>query len=192
MIGVSTPALAGIWANLNEATGTITLRHADLGEIDFAPDDPADVTRFIAWVQPLCPADKHQPTGLAKAPERGMTDSDYPTVSVMTQASHNAVAQKLGHPLEIERWRGNIWLSNTAAWEEMTWIGKELQIGDATLQVVEPIERCKHTMANPHTGKRDTDTLAALRDGWDHQHFGFYATVTKGGKVALNDPAKVI
>ena len=47
-------------------------------------------------------------------------------------------------------------------------------------------------MANPHTGKRDADTLAALRDGWNHQDFGVYARVIKGGKVALNDTAKVV
>ena len=36
------------------------------------------------------------------------------------------------------------------------------------------------------------DTLAALRDGWNHQDFGVYARVIKGGKVALNDTAKVV
>ncbi|PJI93157.1 hypothetical protein BC777_2027 [Yoonia maricola] len=192
MIGVSTPALAGIWASFDEATGTITLRHADLEEINFNPDDPTDADRFIAWVRPLCPPDKRQPVGLAKAPMRGMTDSNYPTVSIMTQASHNAVAQKLGRPLEIERWRGNIWLDGAGPWEELEWLGKDVQIGGAMLHIVEPIERCKHTMANPRTGKRDADTLAALRDGWNHQYFGVYAKVIKGGKVALNDTAKVV
>jgi uncharacterized protein YcbX len=67
-----------------------------------------------------------------------------------------------------------------------------LKIGKTVLHVEAPIMRCKHTMANPKTGLRDTDTLAALRDGWNHQDFGVYAKVIKGGKVQLNDTVEVI
>ena len=192
MIGTSTPALAGIWAEFEAKEGQMRLSHASLGQISFAPNDPRDAARFIEWVRPLCPADQRQPTGLAQVTARGMTDTDYPSISIMTQSSHNAVSQKLGRPLEVERWRGNIWLDDTGPWEEMEWCGKDIQIGDAILHVVEPIERCKHTMANPRTGKRDADTLGALRDGWNHQDFGVYAKVIKGGKVAPNDTAKVV
>ncbi|EBA11950.1 MOSC domain-containing protein [Roseobacter sp. CCS2] len=192
MIGASTPGLAGIWAQFDAVTGIMHLRHDALGQISFDPDNSDDAARFVAWVRPVCPPEKLQPTRLAKAPDRGMTDSNYPTVSIMTQASHNAVSQKLGRPLEIERWRGNIWLDGAGPWEELEWLGKDVQIGAAILHVVEPIERCKHTMANPRTGTRDADTLAALRDGWNHQDFGVYAKVIKGGKVALNDTAKVV
>ena len=37
-------------------------------------------------------------------------------------------------------------------------------------------------MANPETGRRDVDTLAALR-AWEHQDFGVYAAVTSGGTL---------
>jgi uncharacterized protein YcbX len=192
MIGAASPGLAGIWASLKEASGEITLRHDVLGDISFAPDDARDVARFIDWVCPLCPPDKRQPAGLVKVPARGMTDTDYPSISIMTHASHNAVAEQLGQPLEVERWRGNIWLNGAEPWQELDWLGKDVQIGETVLHVVEPIERCKHTMANPRTGERDMDTLAALRDGWDHQDFGVYAKVMKGGKIALQDTAKVV
>ena len=36
MIGVATPGLAGIWAQLDESTATITLTHADLGSLTCA------------------------------------------------------------------------------------------------------------------------------------------------------------
>ena len=192
MIGTGTPGLAGIWAQFDPASGQITLQHDALGEIRFDPDNAQDAAELIDWVRPLCPPDTRQPVQLVKAPTRGMTDTDYPSVSIMTQASHNAVSQKLGRPLETERWRGNIWLNGVGPWEEMEWPGKDIQIGDAVLHVVEPIQRCKHTMANPRTGKRDADTLGALRDGWDHQYFGVYAKVIKGGNIALNNTAKVI
>jgi uncharacterized protein YcbX len=192
MIGASTPALAGIWAHYDAFSKTMHLRHADLGEISFDPDTPADAARFLAWVTPLCPEGGFQPTAIVKAPEQGMTDTNYPTVSIMTKASHAAVEHTLGHPLEAERWRGNIWLDGAGAWEEMSWTGKTLRIGGAILEVQEPIGRCKHTVANPATGQRDVDTLAALRDGWGHQDFGVYATVKQGGNIALKDKIEVI
>ena len=189
MIGVRTPALAGIWAELDEDAGRLTLRHDDLGEITFDPEN--DVERFLTWVKPLSADQSFEPTGLISG-SVGMTDSNYPTVSIMTEASHKAVEGRLGRPLEVARWRGNIWLEGTAPWEEFEWVGRDVQIGEAVLHVEEPIERCKHTMANPRTGRRDTDTLAVLREGWDHENFGVNATVTKGGRVAKGDLVKVI
>ena len=192
MIGTSTPALAGIWATLDEATRTLTLTHAALGSHVFQPDNPDDWAGFLMWVMPLCPPDQRQPTGIVTIPGRGMTDTAEPTISIMNTASHAAVAGQLGQPLEQERWRGNIWLDGLPAWQEWDWIGKTIRIGSAELHVTEPIERCKHTMAHPQTGQRDADTLGALRAGWDHQNFGVYATVIKGGKIALNDTAEVL
>jgi hypothetical protein len=52
---------------------------------------------------------------------------------------------------------------------------------------VEPIGRCRATEANPDTGRRDANTLAALEDGWGHTQFGVYAMVRKGGRVAVGD-----
>jgi len=192
MIGVATPGLAGIWAKLDTDSATLTLTHADLGSFTFCPDDPAEVPGFLHWVLPLCPADKRQPTGVVAAPGRGMTDSSYPTISIMNRASHAAVETQLGHSLQHERWRGNIWVNGPELWEEFDWTGRTVRIGQAELKVEEPIRRCMATAANPHTGQRDTDTLGALRDGWDHQHFGVYATVTKGGHVAVDDALEVL
>ena len=192
MIGASTPALAGIWAELDEATATVTLRHDAIGQHTFCPDDPTELAGFLAWVLPLCPADKRHPTGIASVPARGMTDTDYPSISIMTQTSHNAVEDQIGGPVEQARWRGNIWLDGVEAWDEFNWIGRTLHIGQTQLYVSAPIKRCKHTMANPHSGLRDKDTLGVLRDGWNHQNFGIYATVIKGGKISTNDTVEVI
>lgn len=192
MIGVATPGLAGIWAELDETTGTVTLRHDAIGQLSFRPDDPAEWGGFLNWVQPLCPADKRQPTGIVSVPDRGMTDTPYPTISIMNTASHAAVEAQIGHPLESARWRGNIWVDGLPAWQEFDWTGRTIRIGDAEFDVQEPIRRCMATAANPHTGVRDADTLGALRDGWDHQHFGVYAIVSKSGKITRNDKVEVL
>jgi len=192
MIGVATPALQAIWATLDEAAGTLSLTHPDLGEITFAPDQAADVARFLDWVRPACPPDKRTPTGVVTAGSRGMTDSAYPSVSIMTYSSHKAVENHLGDAIAIERWRGNIWLDGPAPWEEFDWTGRDIRIGAAVLTVQEPIRRCMATAANPKTGVRDVDTLGALRDGWDHQHFGVYAVVKQSGPVSVGDSYEVL
>ncbi len=185
MIGTRTPALAGLWARLHESEQKITLTHEKLGEMTFRPDDYLEASQFLAWIAPLIPENRAQPRRIVSAGTRGMTDSDFPSVSIMNESSHRAVSQKLGQPIEVERWRGNIWFDGLAPWEEFDWIGKTVRVGDTVLKVHERIERCLHTAANPKTGTRDADTLGALRDGWDHQDFGVYAEVIEGGEIAL-------
>ena len=188
-IGTRIPALAGIWAVLDEDARRITLQHRDLGSLGFHPDRAEDQSRFLDWIAPLCPENRSRPTGIVTAATRGMTDSDYPSISIMTTASHRAVAAPLGGALEPERWRGNIWIDGTAPWEEFDWIGHEITIGGARLRVEEPIERCAHTTANPLTGQRDADTLGTLERSFGHQNFGVYARVIEGGTVRLGDSA---
>jgi uncharacterized protein YcbX len=190
MSGTRTPALAALWARFDGAH--VTLTHPDLGQITFDPDDPADAARFIAWVMPLCPPDRARPRALVRAAARGMTDTDYPSVSVMNRASHAAVAAHLGQPLEEERWRGNIWLDGLAPWAETAWPGRHLRIGTAELAIREPILRCLHTAANPRTGQRDTDTLGALQALTGTRDFGVYAEVMTAGTIRPGDMAELV
>mgnify|MGYP003679447182 FL=1 len=192
MLGTLTPKLAGLWAKLDEDTRTITLTHVDLGSLTFRPDDPDDVQRFIAWVTPLCPADRPMPDGIATVQGRGLTDSAFPSISIMNAASHAAVQDVLGQPLEKERWRGNIWLDGLDTWAEFDWVDRDIAIGDTVLHARERIKRCMHTAANPHNGVRDADTLGALRGQFGHQDFGIYAEVTKGGDISVGDKVEVL
>lgn len=190
MLGTRTPGLAGLWAELDETTLRLTLRHQDLGEFSFHPD--RDAAAFLDWIAPLCPADRAQPKGVVSVPGRGMTDTDFPSVSIMNLASHNAVADFLGQDIEPERWRGNIWLDGLPPWQEFDWIGKTLRIGAAEIIVRERIERCLHTAANPMTGQRDADTLGALQKGWGHKDFGVYGEVVTGGEIRLGDKMEIL
>ncbi|SEQ37379.1 hypothetical protein SAMN05428995_10466 [Loktanella sp. DSM 29012] len=191
MIGAITPGLAGLCARLDTATATVTLSHVDLGDLTFRPDASDDIARFLEWVAPLT-GDGPQPQSIVSAGDRGMTDSDFPSLSLMSTASHAAVADACGGALEQTRWRGNVWLDGFAAWDEFNWYGRSLRIGDVVLDIGDPIERCAHTRANPVTGQRDLDTVAVLRDRFGHTDFGVYATVAQGGTIALGDTAEVI
>lgn len=188
-IGTTVPRLAGIDARLDEATGIVHLSHPDLPDLSVNPD--TEGARLVAWADALVPENRPRPARVIRGAQRGFTDSDYPSISIMNAASHRAVEGRLGRSLERERWRGNIWLDGFDPWEEFDWLDHTLAIGGAELTVRERILRCTHTAASPRTGQRDTDTLGLLQDNWDHQDFGVYAEVTKTGDVAVGDPVNV-
>jgi uncharacterized protein len=171
------------------AARRVTLRHPRAEPLTVAPDEPADQARLIAWFRPFWPEVRPEPAAVVHVPGVPMTDVPDPFVAILNTASNRALSQRVGQPLSIHRWRGNIWLAGLAPWEEFDLVGRDLRIGGAVLHVVEPITRCRATEANPETGRYDAGTLAALNEGYGHQDFGVYARVVQGGDVALGDQA---
>lgn len=182
--GARTQALMAMTARWDAELGMMTLRHPELGEILFDPR--TDGARFLDWVAPISPEDRFRPVALVQGP-RGMTDSEFPSISIKNLASNAALSAHMGMDLSIHRWRGNLWLDDLPAWAENDWIGRQIRIGDAVLEVVERIGRCKATTANPETGLVDADTLRALRDLLGRQDFGVYAVVKRGGTIRPGD-----
>ncbi|MDU8912234.1 MOSC domain-containing protein [Aestuariicoccus sp. MJ-SS9] len=177
-------ALMAITAELDEAAETITLRHPDRPDLTFAPD--RDAAAFLNWVRPLMPEDRLQSARIVRAQGPAMTDSDFPSVTLCNMSSHRAVEQRVGRPLSIHRWRGNIWIDGLAPWEEFDWIDRDVRIGGAVLRVRERTDRCASTHSNPDTGRRDTDILSAL-GSWDHGDFSVRAEVIEGGPIVTGD-----
>lgn len=179
-----TPALMAITATLDEAAERVTLRHPDLPDLSFQPDTQPQA--FLSWVKPLMPEDRAASARFVRVPGRGMTDSDFPSVTLCNLASHRAVEKQMGQDLSIHRWRGNIWIDGLEPWEEFNWLDREIRIGGATVRVRERTERCLATTANPKTGKRDADTLAALQS-WGHKDFSVRAEVMETGDLEIGD-----
>lgn len=188
--GAKAPALMAINARLDEASGLVTLSHPDLADITVNPDQDSDA--IIAWSAQLIPDGRAQSAQVVRAATRGMTDTDFPSISLNSTSSLRALGQKAGVMLDPLRFRGNLWIDGLGPWEEFEWIGKTVRIGSAELRVAERIGRCLATTANPETGKRDVDTLGALEAGWGHTDFGVYAEVSRTGTIALGDVVEVI
>jgi uncharacterized protein YcbX len=186
--GAKSPQLMAIRARLDEATGMVTLEHPQRPALTVDPDAAEDAARLVDWVQPISDPDRARPAFVTRARARGMTDSDFPSIAILNRASLAALSQRIGRPLAMERFRGNMWLDGLGPWEEFEWIGRDIRIGDAVLRVRERITRCKATTVDPATGRVDADTLGALQSGWGHQDFGVYAEVIAGGSVAVGDP----
>jgi uncharacterized protein len=187
--GAKSPELMAIRAVVDEAAGRVTLTHPRREPITTDPDRPEDAARLIAWVAPLADPGRARSARVVRAGGRGMTDSAYPSLSILGHASRRALSAQAGADLAMERFRGNVWLDGLAAWEEFDWIGREIRLGAARLRVRERITRCKATTVDPATGRRDTDVLGILEAGWGHADFGIYAEVLEGGLVRVGDAA---
>ena len=162
----------------------LRLSHPDLDDLLFDPN--ADQAAFLDWVAPLVPDGRARPVKLVEASEQGFTDSSWPSLTLCNQASHKAVEAQLDQDLSIHRWRGNIWLDGIEAWTEFDWLGRDLRLGEAVINVRERTERCMATTANPDTGTRDADTLGALQS-FGHKDFSVKVAVIQGGLVRVGD-----
>jgi uncharacterized protein YcbX len=187
--GSIAPLFAAVGVAVDEAAGRLSLSHPRLPDLSIDPEDTDDRERFRGWVAPICPEGVPGPLALAWAPGRGMTDTDYPSVSIKSLASLRALSGHMGVALDPRRFRGNIWLDGLAPWEEFDWAGQEISVGGARLRVVERVARCNATKNNPETGIRDADTLGALETHFGHKDFGVYCEVIEGGPVADGDLA---
>lgn len=182
------PALMAMTARLEDATGVVTLTHPDLGTHSFDPD--GDIAPFLAWVKPIMPVDRAQSTRMVKVANRGMTDSDFPSVTLCNIASHRAVERQLGMEVSPLRWRGNIWFDGISEWDEFDWMGKDIRIGEAILRPIERTDRCPATHSNPETGKHDMDIMTAL-DSFGHRDFSVRAEVIQGGAIEIGSKVEL-
>ena len=179
----TTPRLQQIEVQTDPGYRTITFFHPDRQPLTIRCDDHGDGCEFIQWVMPISLGAPLLPARLVRAPDEAMTDTGYPSISLINLASHAAVERQLGRDLSPLRWRGNFLVEGLEPWEEMQWIGRTLRLGEAEFEVAEPIRRCRATEASPETGKRDADTLRALHEGFGHRNCGVYLKVTKGGDI---------
>lgn len=183
--GASAPGLMAITSTLDEERGTLTLRHPELADFTFTPGE--NDAAFLAWSAPLIPDNRAASARITSGGAQGITDSKYPTVSILSLSSLKALGDSMGKALDPRRFRGNLWIDGLDAWEETSWVGRTLGIGPVSFEITERIERCRAPDANPATGRRDALVLDALeRIGMDDL-FGVFGVVQMGGAVAPGD-----
>ncbi len=108
-------------------------------------------------------------------------------VSLIGLASIGALQRHVGTPVDPIRFRANLYIDGTAAWEEFSWVGKTIDIGKARLRVLSPTTRCAATQVNPATAERDLNLPKTLQQAFGHVHMGVYAEVMDGGEIKRGD-----
>jgi uncharacterized protein len=109
------------------------------------------------------------------------------SVLVTTEASRRAVADALGRPVQLRRFRTNLHLELDApAFAEERWEGGRLQVGEVTLALLHPCIRCVIPTRDPDDLSRWPELLR-----WLHRRrnalFGVNARVVTGERVRVGD-----
>jgi uncharacterized protein YcbX len=95
------------------------------------------------------------------------TDTQGPSVSLLSLATVRALSEYMGVDIDPARFRMNVWFDGLPAFEELTWVEtfpgtREVRIGSLRFHADDICERCKAVEANPLTGEFDLEVLDAL------------------------------
>src|SRR5689334_4336596 len=127
----------------------------------------------------------------AHAVDRGFRGG---TVSLVSRASLERIAREGGadEPLDGRRFRMLFEIDGVDAHEEDEWLGRQVQLGEATIVLNGDVGRCAVTTHDPDTGVPTFDTLGTLaayrREGRNEPlPFGVYGAVVVPGRARVGD-----
>jgi len=195
----NTPGLALVNAAYDESTHMLSLSH---GGAEFASGDvraEEERLRLAAALGGLAATFEENP--LAERAERLplnlVGDGDTPrfhdrrarNITLIGSASIAALQERIGEDLDERRFRMNVTIDGLDAWEDLSWIGGAVRIGDVECDVTGPIVRCLATHANPETGERDHDVMQTLTREFDQEQptLGVLAVPRSEGAISLGD-----
>jgi len=116
-------------------------------------------------------------------------------VSILGRASAAAVSTPLDRQdhgaLSTERYRMLIEVEGSAAFEEDSWVGGPIRIGQVLVSVTHELERCVVINHHPRTGANDWPGLKTLvARGRDRLTLGVIAQVDQTGVIHVGDPVE--
>ncbi len=113
-------------------------------------------------------------------------------ISLINLASVRALSEAVGRPLDLRRFRANIYFDSGTPWEELEWIDRTVQIGEASGKCVMLTKRCPATEVNPDTGERDIRLPKELLKHFGHVNMGIYVEVQNSGDISMSDQLTVM
>ena len=149
--------------------------------------NPFDGDTLIEWIRSLSP-DLGQLT--LETLTTGFTDEREAYISLLNRSTVTAIAKATDTSDHPERYRGNLLIDGVGPFEELSWVGRTLQIGNATFEVVEPIVRCQATECDWH-GTRTADFLDRLNRQLDTDVCGLFlrsldnSEIIEGGQLMM-------
>jgi uncharacterized protein YcbX len=90
--------------------------------------------------------------------------ADVEPLTLVSFGSVAELARRGGHdgPLDPRRFRMNLELEGCEPYEEDTWDGRRVRVGEATIEIAGQVPRCVFTTKHPETGEKDWNTLAQI------------------------------
>jgi len=179
--------IAALFSFLEPRTGMLAIRAPDGSSVVENALTEAGRERIGAFLTGFLGEEARGTPRFHHVEGHSFCDQRRKVVSLINLASLRDYETKVGARRHRRRFRANVWFSGTPAWNEREWIGRQLQVGGAVLNVVKPIARCAATEVNPETAERDADPLAELRALYGHVDLGVHAEVIEGGRFAVGD-----
>ena len=119
---------------------------------------------------------------------------DWPdaSLSLINLDTLEELSQRAGRRLDPRRFRANLYVSGLGAWEEFDLIGQRVRLGEATVEVMWPTDRCRATTIDPETGDTDLNLPALLASQVGHMFCGVYLRVVEGGQIETGAKAEPV
>jgi uncharacterized protein YcbX len=180
--------LAGLEALFDDATETLTIQRGGKqvarGQLT-TPIGRSLIEQFIAAYM------KDSLRGAPKvvsSPGHSFSDMAAKCLHIVNLASLRELERAVGRPVHPLRFRANVYIDGIAPWDEFKWLGKEIGLATARLEVFKRTVRCDATNVDPETAERDMAVPAVLMRTWGHAEFGVNARVKTGGRITAGDP----
>lgn len=123
-------------------------------------------------------------------------DNEAGQVTLHSRETIASAAIALRDPkLSEHRFRHNIVIEGIEAWEEQSWLGRGIRIGEVEFDVVKSKVRCLATHANPVTGERDLQVMQQLMRAFAQKEpvLGVgMLTRGAGGEIRIGDSVSVM
>jgi len=182
------PRLAALTTHFEEETQTLTIERGGKQVARANLSSPIGRTRMADFFAAYLKDEARGAPRLVEAPGHMFSDAKAKVLSIINRESLRDLERVAGQALDPRRFRANLVIDGAPAWEELTWAGRQIRIGEARLNVLKPIDRCAATSANPDSGEVDINLPKALQKGFNHVHFGVYARVEHGGEIRVGTP----
>lgn len=179
--------LALLHTILDPKAGRLVIRGPDGTLLDQPVGSDEGRQAIAAWLTAFLGTEARGTPRFVAAGDHRFSDSPEKFVSLINLASVAALEARMAQPLHHLRFRANVYFNGVPAWDEFGWIGRHIELGGATLEIVDRIDRCAATNVNPQTGARDAQVPKALRTHFGHVDMGVFARVVAGGRVAVGD-----
>ena len=198
--------LVRIRSEVDEDARRLTLRFPDGAVVEGSTDARGDAVTTDFWGRRVSGAEVPGPWSRAISdyagaevrlvrPDRPGDARDSLPVSLLSRASAAELAERSGDdaPRDSRRFRMLVELDGCSPYEEDTWDGRRLRLGEALVKVMGPIPRCLVTTQDPGSGVKDFETLRAIarirgRGAAGTLDFGVYGTVLEPGRARVGDP----
>ena len=121
-------------------------------------------------------------------------DTEVGQVTLHSRESLASAGEALGDEnLSELRFRHNIVIEGVSSWEEQSWVGRKLRVGNVAFETVVPKTRCLATHANPLTGERDLQVMQILVKVFEQKvpTFGVGMLSEAGGEIRVGDTVDV-